>query len=514
MKHNRMLVSLFLLVLSLFALSLAAAAADNVVFLATGGTGDGSSPDAPIGRLTTAMDALDLSRDDATVVLVGEFKQTTFFAYTEEFSGTVTITAVYDGVDYRTQGAKYTVSGQRFMCAGAYVFRDLDFHLLDNYFFVIANHYPVTIDTGVTITSDGAKFDGKSFASAFAICGGYQMGQAMTIGGAKPQASGSDPVEITVRSGEGITIAAYSRGFANSDFSGAATVTVEGDAKIGTLYIAPVNGVSAGNTDTTLNLGGNAHIERLVCSDKPISMQRFVLNWTGGTLGAFDRKPEDKSAEGFALHYSAAVGKTISFGVVGSSFDTLNKQGGFAPTRTYGGQFADVASHWSLEYVKTAYEYGLANGTSASAFSPEGTFTVAQALTAAANIHTAYNGTKVRAAAAGEAWYTPYVEYCVTSGIIGDGQFADYNKNITRGEMAIVFANILPESEYKAIRTYTLSDMNDTLPSAAAVKKLAEAGIVGGAGGKYNPQNDIKRGEACVIFTRIAVAAMRDAKAN
>ena len=102
----------------------------------------------------------------------------------------------------------------------------------------------------------------------------------------------------------------------------------------------------------------------------------------------------------------------------------------------------------------------------------------------------------------------------MTSGIIKDGQFADYNKNITRGEMAIVFANILPESEYAAIRTYTLSDMNDTLPSAAAVKKLAEAGIVGGAGGKYNPQNDIKRGEACVIFTRIAVASMRDAKAN
>ena len=30
--------------------------------------------------------------------------------------------------------------------------------------------------------------------------------------------------------------------------------------------------------------------------------------------------------------------------------------------------------------------------------------------------------------------------------------------------------------------------------------------------GSYNPQNEIKRGEACVIFTRIAVASMRDAK--
>ena len=106
MKHNRIWLLLTLVALSLFALSFTAAAADNVAFLATGGTGDGSTPDAPIGRLTTALDALDLSRDDATVVLVGEFKQTTFFAYTEEFSGKVTITSVYDGVDYRTRGAK------------------------------------------------------------------------------------------------------------------------------------------------------------------------------------------------------------------------------------------------------------------------------------------------------------------------------------------------------------------------------------------------------------------------
>lgn len=187
----------------------------------------------------------------------------------------------------------------------------------------------------------------------------------------------------------------------------------------------------------------------------------------------------------------------------------------FNPTRTYENQFTDIpAAAWFYSYVKTAYEYGLANGTSAAGFSPDGTFTVAQALTAAVNIHKAYTGNTVRAAAQGEAWYTPYVEYCVTNGIIKDGQFTDYNKNITRGDMAIVFANILPDSEYAALRTYTLSDMNDTLPSAAAVKKLAEAGIVGGSNGQYKPNDPIKRSEACVIFTRIAVASMRDSKAN
>ena len=168
---------------------------------------------------------------------------------------------------------------------------------------------------------------------------------------------------------------------------------------------------------------------------------------------------------------------------------------------------------WFYSFVKTAFEYTLANGTSDTKFSPDGKFTVAQALTAAVNIHKAYNGTTVRAAAAGEAWYVPYVEYCVVNGIIKDGQFADLNANIKRGDMAIVFANILPESEYKAIRTKTLPDMTAGMASAAAVQKLANAGIVGGdAKGNFNPDNEITRAEACVIFTRIAVADMRDAK--
>ena len=186
----------------------------------------------------------------------------------------------------------------------------------------------------------------------------------------------------------------------------------------------------------------------------------------------------------------------------------------FKPTRGYANAFADVTNDkWFYTYVKTAYEYALANGTSAVAFSPDGRFTVAQALTAAANIYAVYSGKAVRAAAAGEAWYTPYVAYCIENGIIRDGQFTDYNKNITRSDMAIVFANILPESEYAAIREKNLPDVTDDMACAAAVKKLANAGIVGGdSKGNYNAANEITRAEACVIFTRIAVASMRDGK--
>ena len=185
----------------------------------------------------------------------------------------------------------------------------------------------------------------------------------------------------------------------------------------------------------------------------------------------------------------------------------------FLARRTYGGQFTDVTEDkWFHSFVKTAYEYALASGTSATTFSPDGKFTVAQALTVAVNIHKAYTG-KTGDTTGAANWYDPYVNYCVANGIIKDGQFADFNKNITRGDMAIVFANILPDSEYTAIREKALPDVTDGMPCAAAVRKLANAGIVGGdTKGNYNAANEITRAEACVIFTRIAVASMRDSK--
>lgn len=184
----------------------------------------------------------------------------------------------------------------------------------------------------------------------------------------------------------------------------------------------------------------------------------------------------------------------------------------FEKARDYTDSFADVTpDKWFYDYVKTAYEFKLANGTSTTAFSPDNKFTVAQALTAAANIHTVYTGNTVRSAVSGEAWYVPYVEYCVSNNIITEGQFANYDANITRGEMAVVFANILPDSEYAAVRSGAPADVAEGSSAYAAVKKLYEAGIVSGDSGtgNYRPNDEIVRSEACVIFTRIAAADKR-----
>lgn len=199
--------------------------------------------------------------------------------------------------------------------------------------------------------------------------------------------------------------------------------------------------------------------------------------------------------------------------IVGDGIVVMKEVGGsFAAKRAYDGRFTDVTTDkWFFDYVKTAYEYALANGTSQTKFSPDAKFTVAQALTAAANIRTAYFGDSVRAAKNGEKWYDPYVEYCLDNKIISVGQFANYDKNITRGEMASVFASILPAEEYAAVREGGNPDVTSGMACYDAVQKLYRAGIVGGDAktGNYRPNDEIIRSEACVIFTRIAAAGYR-----
>ena len=80
--------------------------------------------------------------------------------------------------------------------------------------------------------------------------------------------------------------------------------------------------------------------------------------------------------------------------------------------------------------------------------------------------------------------------------------------------MAIVFAGILPEGEYAAVRDGSNPDVTSNLACYAAVRKLYSAGIISGdAGtGNYRPNDGIRRSEACVIFLRLARASVRAGK--
>ncbi len=232
----------------------------------------------------------------------------------------------------------------------------------------------------------------------------------------------------------------------------------------------------------------------------------YTADANGVVIGDGRRHPAPLDTEQTAALNPLPLMKKIS------DFDRVeNTENRFKPVREYADSFTDVtASHWFYSYVKDAYGIGLVNGTSTTKFSPDGTFTVAQALTAAANIHSIYSG-KVIDKATGGTWYKPYADYCVANGIIKEDAFKDYDAPITRGDMAIVFANVLPASEYTAIREGSIPDVNESMACFSAVQKLYNAGIIGGdaGSGRYRPNDSLKRSEACVIFTRIALRDMR-----
>ena len=119
---------------------------------------------------------------------------------------------------------------------------------------------------------------------------------------------------------------------------------------------------------------------------------------------------------------------------------------GFTKTLTYAdGTFSDVKStSWYAKEVASAYELGFMNGKAEGKFAPDGNVTVAEAITMASRVHAIYNGKEI--AKTEGKWYDMYVKYALANGIISEGQYTNYDRNILRYEMAFMFADSMPAS--------------------------------------------------------------------
>ena len=189
----------------------------------------------------------------------------------------------------------------------------------------------------------------------------------------------------------------------------------------------------------------------------------------------------------------------------------------FTKVSTYTrGQFTDVnETLWygfdQQKAVANAYEYGLMVGTSNTTFNPTGNITLAQAVTMAARVHKIYttgDGEFVQ----GSVWYQVYVDYAVTNNIIAANDFTNYNKAATRAEMAYIFSNALPETEFTSQNTVnSLPDVNSGTPYYNAILLLYKAGVIAGSDdlGTFRPANNITRAEASAIISRMILPATR-----
>ena len=272
-----------LLILSVIisALMLFAASAANVVFLKDGGTGDGSSPSSAVNTLTKAHDALDLTKDDATIVVCGPYTQSVNWLYKSEYTGTVTFTSVYDGVDYReTADAVYNAGKLRFLCLGNNVFENLDFNCTGECYLIVGQHNSVTVGEGVKIT--GEKLLGETVASSFAILGGYQDGASFAA------AESTANTNVTVLSGSNLYIVPFSRGIEGAKFTGTANITIGGNAEVGVLHGSAANPDGGTVGKVNIKIQDDAVIRNFYGCTSNITAASYAFTMSGGSIESFN----------------------------------------------------------------------------------------------------------------------------------------------------------------------------------------------------------------------------------
>lgn len=166
--------------------------------------------------------------------------------------------------------------------------------------------------------------------------------------------------------------------------------------------------------------------------------------------------------------------------------------------------FEDVSrDEWYYKYVQTAYASGILNGKSETLFDPGAGMTCAEAAKIAASIYSVVNE-PIDEYEHG-AWYEPYVDYCYANGIIEDYIKFDWDKNITRAQMAYLFSRCnLWENFINEVPITDIPDVHDTTPFAYEILDLYNLGIaVGDETMAFHPDDSIKRCEAAALVARM-----------
>ncbi len=288
----------------------------EVVYLKSGGTGDGSSAEYACGTYTDAFEALDLTKD-CTIVICDRVTQTKNYNFGEEYTGSITFTSVYGGVDYRESGAVLNVGAVRFVCCGDTRFENIHINATGASWYLIASHHPLTMGEGIEVT--GESLTGTTFAKSIAILGGYQSGVN------NPPLSDDKDVNITILSGSMYYIIPFNRGVAGT-YSGNANIYIGGNAEVATLHgSAATDGSSVGNVYVTLT--DNASIRTFYGSTQDMTENSFTLYWCSGSIGAWDwdcPAISDKHityTEGTALYALSAARSAANYSEIAAKFD-------------------------------------------------------------------------------------------------------------------------------------------------------------------------------------------------
>ena len=202
----------------------------------------------------------------------------------------------------------------------------------------------------------------------------------------------------------------------------------------------------------------------------------------------------------------------LSLALTGTAFAAGGGLSAFVPREEYvPGQFTDVdEDSWyganDQGVIQYVCQLGMMQGMGDGTFEPESGILCGEAVKLAAVVHNIYNGGDGQFTQ-GDPWYQVYVDYAVAEGLILEDSFDDYEREITREELAWLYYSALPAEELEAINPVCgVKDLGLGQTSRRTeILALYRAGVLTGDAEDraFRPKDAITRAEAAAILARL-----------
>lgn len=254
----------------------------GVVYVAQNGmkTGKGATPETAVKSIAYAAGLL---RDGGGIIVICGPYSLSYETNMPKHTGTIKITSVYDGVDWRTQGAKLGLA-YHFILYGDYIFEKLNI-VNETLSIITCNYNNVTFGEGITttrassvtadptivvgytvalggVTSEAVSFDGecnvtvKSGKWSYINCGNRRSNAGFAVGVLKEGAK----VNVTVDGGEFTLTTGANFGAATgmNSIEGEINLTLNGGKFHGKLFA--IGRVGSNTTTTPSQMKGRVNI--------------------------------------------------------------------------------------------------------------------------------------------------------------------------------------------------------------------------------------------------------------
>lgn len=172
---------------------------------------------------------------------------------------------------------------------------------------------------------------------------------------------------------------------------------------------------------------------------------------------------------------------------------------------------------WFTVWADLAYNLGLMEGVGSGRFAPGQTLTVAEVVKLAAFLESQAIGDDFHLQPiTSSPWYSSSVAYCIATGILSDGEFADYERPITRAEMVHILSSTtlgrrLPEVNSLTRVKLSVPDVRPGDYAADSIYQFYSKGLLSGIDKNltFNPNGRLTRAEAAAVVVRMARAEQR-----